>query len=315
MTTGESGPLRMLVVGAGRMGRVHLDAISRTDAVQVTAIVEPHEPTREQLAGLDAAVYADLQSALDAGGFDAALIAAPSGFHVGLVNTLMEHAVPTLCEKPCGLLSDGIRGAAQRAADTGTRLQIGYWRRFVAELQTLRDEIETGLVGEITFVQAWQWDGEPPAAGFRVTSGGPLLDMGVHEFDMIRWLTGQDLELVDVVDSRVNSVEPVAGDPESVLATARLSGGGVAVISLGRRFDRGDCCWVEVIGTLGSRRCEFMIGDAGNDVFQQALVHQVEAFAASVRGAAPLGATAADAIAALEAVETGTPMFANNPSS
>jgi len=314
MTTGDA-PLRMLVIGAGRMGRVHIDAIGATDAVDVTAIVEPYEPVRQQLADGDVAVYADLATAIEAGGFDAALIAAPSGLHRGLVESLMDHGIPTLCEKPCGLHSADTRAAAERADNTGTRLQIGYWRRFVGELQALREAIESGALGEIALIQAWQWDGEPPAASFRVTSGGPLLDMGVHEFDMIRWLTGQDIELVDVVDSTVNSVEPVVGDPESVLATARLSGGGVAVISLGRRFDRGDCCWVEVIGTLGSRRCEFMMGDAGNDVFQTALVQQVEAFASSVRGAAPLGATAADAVAALEAVETGTPMFTSNRSS
>ena len=166
MTTGDSGQLRLLVIGAGRMGRVHLDAIDRTEVVRVTAIVEPYEPTRRQLGGGDFAVYADLDTAVAAGGFDAALIAAPSGLHRGLVESLMDHRIPTLCEKPCGLQSDDTRAAADRAAATGTRLQIGYWRRFVAELQSLRNEIETGALGEIALIQAWQWDGEPPAAGF-----------------------------------------------------------------------------------------------------------------------------------------------------
>jgi myo-inositol 2-dehydrogenase/D-chiro-inositol 1-dehydrogenase len=164
-------------------------------------------------------------------------------------------------------------------------------------------------LGEIALIQAWQWDGEPPGAAFRLTSGGPLLDMGVHEFDMVRWLTGQDIQLQAVVDSSVNSVEPVEGDPESLLATGKLSGGGVAVVSLGRRFDHGDCCWVEVIGTAGSRRCEFMMGPDGDAVFRRALVDQVEAFAAYVRGAPSTAATAADAVAALQAVEVGTEMY------
>ena len=95
-----------------------------------------------------------------------------------------------------------------------------------------------------------------------------------------------------------------------MLATGKLAGGGVAVISLGRRFDHGDCCWVEVIGTLGSRRCEFMMGDAGDPVFKRALVDQIEAFAARLRGEPPTGATAEDAVAALTAVEVGTAMYA-----
>jgi myo-inositol 2-dehydrogenase/D-chiro-inositol 1-dehydrogenase len=302
--------LRVLVIGAGRMGRVHIDAMRGSPDVQPVAVVEPFAASREQLAGSGLALYASLDEALAAGGFDAALIAAPSGLHRDLVDRLMTAGVPTLCEKPCGLQSVDTQHAANRAAATGTPLQIGYWRRYVPALRALRDEIASGALGEIALIQAWQWDGEPPAAAFRLTSGGPLLDMGVHEFDMVRWLTGQDITLQAVVDSDVNSVEPVAGDPESVLATAKLSGGGVAVISLGRRFDHGDCCWVEVIGTLGSRRCEFMMGDGGDAVFKGALVAQIEAFAARLRGEPSTGATADDAVAALTAVEVGTAMYA-----
>jgi myo-inositol 2-dehydrogenase/D-chiro-inositol 1-dehydrogenase len=301
--------LRVLVIGAGRMGRVHLEAMRGSDHVRAVAVVEPFAAAREQLAGSGLELYESLDEALAAGGFDAALIAAPSGLHRDLVDGLMTAGVPTLCEKPCGLKSSDTQHAADRAAATRTPLQIGYWRRFVPELRALRDEIASGALGEIAFIQAWQWDGEPPAAGFRRTSGGPLLDMGVHEFDMVRWLTGQDIALQAVIDSDVNSVEPVAGDPESVLATGKLSGGGVAAISLGRRFDRGDCCWVEVIGTLGSRRCEFMMGAAGDAVFKQALVDQVEAFAARLRGEPSTAATADDAVAALIAVEVGTAMY------
>jgi len=306
--------LRILVIGAGRMGRVHLEAMRGSDNVQPVAVVEPFAAAREQLAGTGLTVYASLDEALAAGGFDAALIAAPSGLHRDLVDELMTAGVPTLCEKPCGLKSSDTQHAADRAAATGTPLQIGYWRRFVPALRELRDEIVDGTLGEIALIQAWQWDGEPAAAAFRRTSGGPLLDMGVHEFDMVRWLTGQDITLQAVVDSEVNSVEPVEGDPESVLATGKLSGGGVAVISLGRRFDRGDCCWVEVIGTRGSRRCEFMMGDGGDDVFKQALVDQVEAFAARLRGEPSTAATADDAVAALTAVEVGTAMYSKEQS-
>jgi myo-inositol 2-dehydrogenase/D-chiro-inositol 1-dehydrogenase len=281
-----------------------------SDEVRAVAVVEPIAASREPLAGGDLEMYESLDDALATGGFDAALIAAPSGLHGELVDRLMTAGVPTLCEKPCGLKSSDTQHAADRAAATGTPLQIGYWRRFVPALRALREEIASGALGEIALIQAWQWDGEPAAAAFRRTSGGPLLDMGVHEFDMVRWLTGQDIALQAVVDSEVNSVEPVEGDPESVLATGKLSGGGIAAISLGRRFDRGDCCWVEVIGTLGSRRCEFMIGDAGDAVFKRALVDQVEAFAARLRGEPSTAATAADAVAALTAVEVGTAMYA-----
>jgi myo-inositol 2-dehydrogenase/D-chiro-inositol 1-dehydrogenase len=302
--------LRLLLIGAGRMGRVHLAAIEASDAVRAVAVVEPVAASRQQLSERGLALFESLDTALSAGGFDAALVAAPSGLHRDLVEALTSAGVPTLCEKPCGLHSADTRHAADRAAATGTPLQVGYWRRFVPDLRDLRDEIAGGALGEIALIQAWQWDGEPPGAAFRRASGGPLLDMGVHEFDMVRWLTGQELTLQAVVESDVNSVEPVEGDPESVLAAGKLSGGGVVVVSLGRRFDHGDCCWVEVIGTRGSRRCEFMTGADGDAVFKRALVDQVEAFAAGLRGEPSTAATAADAVAALVAVEAATALSA-----
>jgi myo-inositol 2-dehydrogenase/D-chiro-inositol 1-dehydrogenase len=286
------------------MGRVHLDAVeaSRVDCV---AVVEPSPAARAGLDGGAIALYEDLDTALGRGGFDAALVAAPSGFHVGIVDALMGAGIPTLCEKPCGLAAADTRRAARRAAEADVLLQIGYWRRYVPQLRELRAEIIGGSLGEIALAMAWQWDGEPPAPHFRRSSGGILVDMGVHEFDQLRWLTGQELTLDSVVESSV-FVEPyVEGDAESIIAAGRFSGGGVAAVSLGRRYDRGDACWVEVIGTLGSKRCEFMTGPGGDAVFQNALVAQIEAFAAAVRGDPSDGATPSDAVAALVIAERG----------
>jgi myo-inositol 2-dehydrogenase/D-chiro-inositol 1-dehydrogenase len=151
--------LRVLVIGAGRMGRVHLEAMRGSDHVRAVAVVEPFAAAREQLAGSGLELYESLDEALAAGGFDAALIAAPSGLHRDLVDALMTAGVPTLCEKPCGLKSSDTQHAADRATATGTPLQIGYWRRFVPELRALRDEIARGALGEIAFSQAGQWDG------------------------------------------------------------------------------------------------------------------------------------------------------------
>jgi myo-inositol 2-dehydrogenase/D-chiro-inositol 1-dehydrogenase len=293
------------------MGRQHLDAIDASGCTAV-AVVEPSPESRARLDGRGIALHSDLDAALAAGGFDAALVAVPSGSHLRIVRALVDAGVPTLCEKPCGLDVDDTLEAAGRADETGVLLQVGYWRRFVPELRELRAEIASGALGDIALAFAWQWDGEPPAPHFRRSSGGILIDMGVHEFDQLRWLTGQELSLDSVVESSV-FVEPfVEGDPESIMASGRFSGGGVAGVSLGRRYDRGDSCWVEVIGTLGSRRCEFMIGADGDRVFRQALVAQIDAFAAAVRGSPSDGATAQDAVAALAIAERGASLSPSN---
>jgi predicted dehydrogenase len=127
--------------------------------------------------------------------------------------------------------------------------------------------------------------------------------MGVHEFDRIRWLTGQDFAAVSALAAGVTSEEPLAGDPESVAAVGRLSAGAVATISLGRRLPVCEGCWVEVIGTEGHARSVFVWGADGSRVIHEALVAQIEAFAATVRGAPQAGATGDDALHAIEAAE------------
>jgi myo-inositol 2-dehydrogenase/D-chiro-inositol 1-dehydrogenase len=146
-----------------------------------------------------------------------------------------------------------------------------------------------------------QWDEQPPSEQFRAHSGGIAVDMGVHEFDQARWLTGQEVAWVSAAPG---GSEGEPGDPDAAVILAGLDGGAACTISLGRRFPHGDCCWVEVLGSAGYARLPYMWGPEGQDVFEGALVAQVEAFAAHVRGERPqAGAGALDAVAALTAAE------------
>jgi myo-inositol 2-dehydrogenase/D-chiro-inositol 1-dehydrogenase len=183
-------------------------------------------------------------------------------------------------------------------------LQVGYWRRFVPQLMELRRRILARELGEIALVSCWQWDANPASPEFRRASGGIAVDMGVHEFDEIRWLTGQEFVRLVQVASPVASVEPVAGDVESVAMLGELSDGAVAFVSLGRHFPEGDCVWVEVMGTTGYERVEVLWGGDGDAVFLAALRAQAETFASSVRrGHTGLGSSTDDASRALEIAE------------
>jgi myo-inositol 2-dehydrogenase/D-chiro-inositol 1-dehydrogenase len=293
---------RVAVVGAGRMGRVHLDALDLSDRCQAVAVVDPVAGAREQVAGRVAATYASVPELLDAGGFDAAVIASPSGLHPGLVAQFAAAGVSMLCEKPCGLRAEAAQAAADVARRAGVLLQVGYWRRFVPELERLQARLAAGELGRVGLVVCHQWDAEPPAAGFRGGSGGIGIDMAVHEVDQLRWLLGQELEDLSAV--RAGGDTPAdAGDPDSAAVLARLSAGAAGVITLGRRFPPGDSCWVEVFADGGYERVPFMWGAEGDEVFRRALAAQADAFAAALAGAAQRGATGADAVAALRAAE------------
>lgn len=296
-------PLRILLIGAGRMGAVHRRTLEHSNAAACVAIVDPDESVRANAVDDGLQAHRSLDEAFAIGGFDAAVVAAPSDLHLELVTALMDAKVPTLCEKPCGLRSTDTAIAARLAAEADVPLQIGYWRRFVPALRALRERITSGELGEIALVQAWQWDEEPPAADFRARSGGIARDMGVHEFDQIRWITGQEILVSGFHASEVNSDPPVPGDPESAVIVTQLSGGGLGLVSLGRRYKPGDSCWAEVIGTVDTARCEFMHGPEGDEVFKTALAAQLEAFVATVSGNPGDSATARDAVAALRAAE------------
>jgi myo-inositol 2-dehydrogenase/D-chiro-inositol 1-dehydrogenase len=297
-----SNRFRLAVLGAGRMGRTHLRALANSSQVRVAAIVEPQETMR---AGLDGSVatHPDLTSLLHAGGIDGALIAAPTPFHLKLVRQLAEAGVPILCEKPCGITAAQAREAASVAERHGVKLQIAYWRRFVPALQRLRQRIADGELGALYFLACYQWDGEPPAAAFRANSGGIFVDMGVHEFDQIRWLSGQDLAMLDPLAADVGREPRIAGDAESAQVLCALTGGSTALVSLGRRFPLGDVCRVEAFGVRDAEECRFLWPPDGEAVFLDALRRQAEGFAQWVRGGEPIGATAADAIYALQAAE------------
>jgi myo-inositol 2-dehydrogenase / D-chiro-inositol 1-dehydrogenase len=299
----NGGPVRVAVIGAGRMGRTHLRALADTSGLRAAAVVEPVDSVRDELAGEGLAVFRQLDELIDAGGVDAALVAAPTDLHLELVQGLAAAGLPTLCEKPCGRRPDETADAVRLAADAGIPLQVGYWRRFVPVLIELRERILAGELGEPAQIWSWQWDERPPSPEFRKRSGGILLDMGVHEFDQIRWLTGQEFVDISALAAGVTSEAPVSGDPESAAAVAELSGGAVATVSLGRRLSVCEGAWVEIVGTEGHARAMFVWGDEGPRVIHAALVEQLDAFAATVRGATPQGATGEDALRAIEVAE------------
>src|ERR1700678_380666 len=260
-----SGPeFRIGIIGAGRMGRTHLTTTTGSPLVTVAGVVEPDARNRELVSGVP--VFATLDDLLAATAIDGALIAAPTDRHVAVLGQVMAAGIPVLCEKPCGLTVAQASENAYLAEQTGLVLQVAYWRRFVPDLVALRKRILDGELGEILAVNCSQWDQAPPSEAFRTSSGGIYADMGVHEFDQIRWLTGQDFSVVHAAKSVPGTVD---GDPECAQLACELDGGSTAVVSLGRWDPPGDMVKVEVYGTRGAAGSVFLDPADGNVVFHE----------------------------------------------
>jgi myo-inositol 2-dehydrogenase/D-chiro-inositol 1-dehydrogenase len=227
---------------------------------------------------------------------DGALIAVPTDQHVAMLEVVLGTRLPALCEKPCGLTVEEAGRCASLAAAAGMLLQVAYWRRFVADLVDLRRRLLDGEFGDILAVNCYQWDAAPPSAEFRGSSGGIFVDMGVHEFDQLRWLTGQEFATVEVASSG----GAAADDPDCAQLVAELDGGSTAMVSLGRWHPAGDSCKVEVFGTKGTASSWFLDPARGDAAFHHALRAQAENFAAAVRSGSTGGASVADAVAAMK---------------
>lgn len=297
------GAFRLGMIGAGRMGRTHLRALAGSSSVVVTSIAEPVPAAHAAVEAPGRRIFTSTADLLDAGRIDGVLITAPSDLHVELITQVAAAGLPILCEKPCGLSSGELQEAREAAERHGVPIQVAYWRRYVPMLQALKTRIEQGELGDPHLFASFQWDGAPPSDMFRAHSGGIFRDMGVHEFDQVRWLSGQEFGDISAISSPASEVVGVWKDVDSAQAIATLSGGASAFVSLGRYFPGGDMARIEVFGTRDAVRCDFLDPADGEQAQLDALVRQAEGFAAYARGGYITGASIQDAAAALDAAE------------
>ena len=207
---------RIALVGAGRMGRVHLSALRSSDAISVAAIVEPFVSAHEQLRDEGLVVYESVQQLLDA---ESARRRSDRGPHrpaPGARLPVCGSRDPDALRKarrgaPCGhrtgRASRGGCGACCSRSATGA----GSYR----SCALLREQIAAGELGRISLLACMQWDSELPSEQFRGHSGGLMVDMGVHEFDQVRWLLGEEFESIVAVPAGPSTRPRAAADPDS----------------------------------------------------------------------------------------------------
>jgi myo-inositol 2-dehydrogenase / D-chiro-inositol 1-dehydrogenase len=306
------GVVELALVGAGRMGRMHLRALGPAGRVSITDVVEPAAAGREALRDGRYRLHARLADLLAARRPDGVLVAAPTDRHTEIARTALAAGIPVLCEKPAGLAWREIEETGRLAEQRGVAFQVAYWRRFVPSMVALRERIGAGELGQVLHVVCAQWDGAPPPARFRRESGGAFLDMGVHEFDVIRWLTGQPVAAVVAVQTP--ALDAAAWpDADNAQALLRLADGATAAVSLGRHHPGGDLVTVEVFGSAGHERLTVLDPDDGDEPMVDALARQAESFAELVRGGRRRGAGTADAVAALRDAERAAAAATERP--
>jgi myo-inositol 2-dehydrogenase/D-chiro-inositol 1-dehydrogenase len=240
--------MRIAQLGAGRIGAMHAELLSGLlqPGELVVADVDP-EPARAVAAAVGAEA-AEVGAAIEAA--DALVIAASSTAHPELIRAGIERGIPVFCEKPLATGLDETRHLVDEIEASGIRFQLGFQRRFDAAYREARRLVTDGSLGTLYVLRLAGHDPEPPHEAYIPQSGGIFNDFSVHDFDVARWLTGQEVDEI-YADGGVLGFPVFAkyDDVDTAVATLRLSGGTRAILSTTRHDPRGYDIRTELFGS------------------------------------------------------------------
>ncbi|HEY2520258.1 MAG TPA: Gfo/Idh/MocA family oxidoreductase [Streptosporangiaceae bacterium] len=245
--------MRIGLLGLGRIGSFHAETLTGLPAVEELVISDPVPELAEQAAERFGARIAGSPEAVLASGVDGVVIAAPTPLHAELIELCVAAGVPTFCEKPLAHDSREAVRVARRVADAGVPVQIGYPRRYDPAFAAVRAAVADGDLGPVRTVRSTTLDPAPPPRAYLAASGGIFRDCAVHDFDAVRWVTGQ--EVIEVYATGTTQDEEwfgEFGDVHTASSVLTMDGGALAVVSNTRYNARGHDVRLEVHGTRDS---------------------------------------------------------------
>ncbi|AQA04460.1 dehydrogenase [Mycobacterium sp. MS1601] len=322
------------LIGLGRIGAFHTETLSGLPELDGLVITDERTELVRQVADKYGATPVDSVAALLDSGIDGVVVAAATPAHAELTLAAVERGLPTFCEKPVASTATESARVAAAIAKSGVPVQIGYQRRFDAAFAAAKAVVDSGALGHLHTVRSTTMDPAPPPLDYIKGSGGIFRDCAVHDFDALRWITGQ--EAVEVYATGSVQGDPLFteyGDVDTAAVIVRFDGGALGVVSNARYNGRGYDCRLEVHGfndtvvagwdqgvPVGNTdpAVDFPTGTPHHffmDRFTEAFRTELSGFVRVVNGGPILGATVADAVevawiaeAATESLRRGTPV-------
>ncbi|WP_112469478.1 Gfo/Idh/MocA family protein [Streptomyces triticisoli] len=309
--------MRIGILGLGRIGAFHAETLSGLDAVESLVVADPFADAARAAAERFGAQVADSPEAVLAAEVDGIVVAAATDAHPALILAAVKAGVPVFCEKPVArTMAEGVE-VLKVVQGSDVPVQIGYNRRFDAGFVAARAAVRAGELGTLHTVRSTTLDPAPPPAAYVAASGGIFRDCSVHDFDIIRWVTGREVtEVYAVGGNRGADHIREAGDADTTGAVLTLDDGTIAVVSNSRHNARGYDVRMELHGFQDSiavglddklplRSVEpgvtFPAGtphDFFMDRFTDAYRAELTAFTEVVAGRLPSPCTVADALEA-----------------
>ena len=245
------------LLGAGRIGKVHAKAIAEDKRARLVAVADAMAPAAAAIAEATGAKVMTIDEIEADAGIDAVIICTPTNTHADLIERFARAGKAIFCEKPVDLDVARARACADVVKQLGGRVMLGFNRRFDPHFLAVRKAIDDGRIGDVEMVTIVSRDPGPPPAEYIKVSGGMFRDMTIHDFDMARFLLGEEIATVSGTASvLVNPEIGELGDYDSASLVLATASGRQCVISNSRRAAYGYDQRIEVLGSLGSVSAE-----------------------------------------------------------
>lgn len=314
--------LEFAVFGAGRIGSIHAGNLARRNDARLKYVVDVDANAASILAALHGAKVADIATALADESTGAILIAASTDTHADLCIAAAQAGKAIFCEKPIDLSLARVDECLAVVRASGVPMLVGFNRRFDPSFASLKARIGLGEIGSVEQVIITSRDPGIPPLDYLKVSGGQFRDMTIHDFDMARWLLGEEPEtLYATASCLVDPAVAGAGDVDSCMVVMRTKSGRLCHINNSRRAAYGYDQRIEVHGALG----RLMAGNVQPTTvelanatsvstdkplhfflerYAEAYVHEMDAFISAVTKRTPMPVGAEDGRRALVLAET-----------
>ena len=238
--------------GAGRIGNIHAGNVARQPGVRLQYVVDVDRTAAEALARQHGAQVADAERAFADPAIAAVVIASSTDTHADLILRAAKAKKAIFCEKPVDLSLERARVCAEAVRAAGVPCMIGFQRRYDPTFASLKARIDDGEIGEPEMLVVTSRDPGAPPVDYIKRSGGIFKDMLIHDFDIFRWILGDEAASVYATGSCLTdpAIE-AAGDIDATAVTIRTRGGRLAQINTIRRAAYGYDQRFEVIGAKG----------------------------------------------------------------
>ncbi|NMA00732.1 MAG: inositol 2-dehydrogenase [Clostridiaceae bacterium] len=299
------GRKKIGVIGTGRIGKLHIqNIISQIPDLQIVAVADiAIEDNRKWLESIGISeLYVDYRDVLSKPEVDAVIIASATDTHTPIAVDAAIAGKHIFCEKPIDRTIENNEKVMKAVQDAGVLFQTGFNRRFDHNFARIRQLVADGSVGDVQIIRVTSRDPAPPPIEYVKVSGGLFMDMMIHDFDMVRYVSGSEVKRVtalgaNLVDPRIGEV----GDVDTAVVALELENGALAVIDNSRQAVYGYDQRLEVFGSKGQvvagndtpNNVEYYSSDSISrdkiydfflDRYPDAYVNQFKAFARALNG-------------------------------